>query len=178
MCIKRTHSNVTARARQIGGELVASERCLTEHFGRTELLKRISSSRAKNPIAQQLIAQFKSAIPPNDDVIRQALQDVLEPYAGDVEEIKRSISRVLSDSEARAYQLYKDAQTPALAQALVSCSARSSRMHRSRPKGTWAWLNRQIMPTWSASLLETPKRLTHFSWKCLSRKEISGRNSG
>jgi hypothetical protein len=75
-------------------------------------------SKLTNPIAQQLVAQFRSAIPENDVIIRQALQDVLAPLAGDVEQIKANVSKVISDSEARAYQLYKDAQRPALAHAI------------------------------------------------------------
>jgi hypothetical protein len=73
-----------------------------------------------NPVAQQLVTQFRAAIPANDVIIHQALQQVLAPYGGDVERIKTQISKIISDSEERAYQLYKEAQKPALAHALRS----------------------------------------------------------
>jgi hypothetical protein len=81
-------------------------------------LKKARGTRERSPIAQQLVAQFKAAIPSNDVITGRALHDVLAPYGGDVEQIKSNVSRIIADSEARAYQLYKDAQSPALSHAL------------------------------------------------------------
>jgi EcoRII C terminal len=81
-------------------------------------LKRLRKSTVSNPVAQQLIAHFRSAIPHNDTIIRRALHDVLTPYSGDIDQIKQNVSRVISDAEAHAHELYKSAQTPALGHAL------------------------------------------------------------
>lgn len=77
-------------------------------------------SRVANPVAQQLVAQFRSAIPANDVIIQRALDEVLAPYGGDIEAMKGQISKIISDSEARAYLLYREAQGPALTHALRS----------------------------------------------------------
>jgi hypothetical protein len=81
-------------------------------------LKRARKSKITNPVAQELVAQFRQRIPKNEVIVRQALHEVLTPYEGDVEKIKAQVSKVISDAEARAYEAYKEAQRPALTNAI------------------------------------------------------------
>lgn len=72
----------------------------------------------RTDFAVALAAQFRLAIPKNEDIVREALREVLLPFEGDVEQVKANVSAIIVDSEARAHQKYKDAQRDALARAL------------------------------------------------------------
>lgn len=80
--------------------------------------RRIRTASARHPVTEQLVAQFRSRIPRNDDVVRQALREILAPFLGDVEAIRDNVSRVIVDAEHLAHQKYTDAQGPAQASAI------------------------------------------------------------
>jgi restriction endonuclease EcoRII-like protein len=78
----------------------------------------VRTPRKMDELAAQLFAEFKKAIPSNEVIIRQALENALKSCRDDRNEIKKRISRVLSNAEAQAHEQYLGAQQRAVAIAL------------------------------------------------------------
>jgi len=77
-------------------------------------------SSSVDTTAEQLKTQFKRAIPKNEAIVRQALQETLSRYLGDVEAMKGDLSRIIVESENVAHRIYLDAQKVAQVGALKS----------------------------------------------------------